>query len=153
MNIGEICSREVVVAEKTLTLPEVAHLMREYHVGSVVVIEDTPAGRVPVGIVTDRDIVIAVVGKDIAAQNIAVGEIIGARLLSIGEGDSILDAISLMRHEGVRRLPVLVSTGPAKGTLAGIVTLDDTLEIVAEQLNDLAAVVSRGRSREEKIRR
>ncbi len=153
MKIGEICTREVVVAEKTLTLPQVAHLMREYHVGSVVVVEDAPEGRVPVGIVTDRDIVIAVVGKDVAAQNIAVWEIMGPRLLSVGEDDSVLDAISIMRHEGVRRLPVLVSKGPAKGTLAGIATLDDALEIVAEQLNDLASVVSRERSREEKIRR
>ncbi len=144
MDVGEICNRVVVYAERDMPLTEAARLMREHHVGSLVVVDEGGAGRVPVGMITDRDIVIAVVGEEVEPGELRVGEVMGGALYAVRETDSMLDALKAMRHHGVRRLPVLT----AAGTLAGIVTLDDALEVLAEQLNDLASVVARERQRE-----
>lgn len=148
MDVGEICNRVVVYAERDMPLTEAAQLMREHHVGSLVVVDETGAGRAPVGMITDRDIVIAVVGKAVDPDQLLVGEIMGAEVYAVRETDSMLDALKAMRHHGVRRLPVLT----AAGTLAGIVTLDDALEVLAELLNDLASVVARERNREARAR-
>jgi len=149
MTVGEICTRETVVAARNMMVPEAAQLMRQYHVGSIVVVEENGQGRKPVGIITDRDIVVAMVGKNVEAQNIEVGEIMSGELITVREQDSMLDALDVMRRQGVRRLPVVDSDG----ALVGLITLDDALEVVAEQLNDLAAVITRERSREAKTRR
>jgi len=144
MRVGEICNRTVVVAKRDTVLTEAAHLMREHHVGSLVVVEPSGKGNVPAGIVTDRDIVVAVVAEGVDPRKIAVGDVMPQRLVTVGEEDSVFDALRLMRARGIRRVPVLA----ADGTLAGIVAIDDLLEIVAEQLNDLVRAIATEQSRE-----
>lgn len=144
MNVGEICNRTVVVARREMVLTEAAYLMREHHVGSLVVVDEREKGRVPVGIVTDRDIVVAVVAEGVDPRKIAVGEVMRPELVTVGEAESVFDALRLMRGRGVRRVPVLA----ADGTLAGIVTVDDLLEIVAEQLGQLVRAIATEQSRE-----
>jgi len=144
MNVGEICNRTVVVAKRDMVLSEAAHLMREHHVGSLVIVDEREKGRVPVGIVTDRDIVVAVVAEGVDPRKIAVGEVMRPELVTVGEAESVFDALRLMRGRGVRRVPVLA----ADGALAGIVTVDDLLEIVAEQLGQLVRAIATEQSRE-----
>ena len=144
MNVGEICNRTVVVAKRDMVLGEAAHLMREHHVGSLVIVDERGKGRVPVGIVTDRDIVVAVVAEGVDPRKIALGEVMRPELVTVGEAESVSDALRLMRGRGVRRVPVLA----ADGTLAGIVTVDDLLEIVAEQLGQLVRAIATEQSRE-----
>lgn len=148
MNIGEICNREVVVCYRGTPLTEAARLMREHHVGSLVVVVDRLSERVPVGIVTDRDITVAVIAKGLDPKALTVGDVISEELISVREHDSLPDALRVMRGRGVRRLPVLTRSG----ALAGIVTIDDLLELVAEELDGFVGIVSRERVRETQAR-
>ena len=149
MKVGEICNRTVVVAKRDTVLTEAAYLMREHHVGSLVIVDQATKGRVPVGIVTDRDIVVAVVAEGVDPRKITVGDVMRPELVWVGESASVFEALRLMRGRGVRRVPVVA----ADGTLAGIVTIDDLLEIVAEQLNELVQAIATEQSRETRDRK
>lgn len=149
MNAGELCNREVVFVYRNTPLIEAALLMREHHVGSLVVVVDRLSERVPVGILTDRDIVVAVVAKELDPRTLTVGDVMTGELLMIREQDGISDVLRLMREKGVRRVPVLTHSG----ALAGILTLDDLLELAAEELGDFARTISRERVRETRLRR
>ncbi|HEX8011520.1 MAG TPA: CBS domain-containing protein [Casimicrobiaceae bacterium] len=149
MNAGEICNREVVFAYRTMNLAEAAKLMREHHVGSLVVCVDRLSERVPVGILTDRDLAVAVVAKELDPRKVSVGEVMGTELFTVHEQDSVTEVLRLMRERGVRRVPVLTHSG----ALAGIVTIDDVLDIVAEQLGDVVHAIERERVRETHARR
>lgn len=148
MSAGEICNRSVVVTYRSVALSEAAREMREHHVGSLVVVEETDAGRLPVGMLTDRDIVVAVVAKDLDARTLAVGDAMSTDLVTVREGDSMFDALRLMRQRGVRRVPVTAD----KGQLVGIVTVDDVLGIVAEQIGELVRAISNEQRRESHLR-
>ena len=147
MKTGEACNRTVIVVGRETPLDEAAKLMRENHVGSLVVAEDTN-GRRPVGIVTDRDMVVEVLAAGLDYRTMAVGEIMGARLITASEDDDCLDTLKLMRTHGVRRVPVV----GLKGDLAGIVTADDLLEIVAEELGEIVRTVGREQAQEAALR-
>ena len=144
MNIGELCSRVVVLARRDTPLSEVAKLMREHHVGSVVIVEDSERGRLPLGILTDRDIVIEVIAMDLDCTVVTAADIMSGELVTVQENESTLGALRLMRRRGIRRVPVLTSAG----TLAGIVTLDDIMEIVAEEFDDISKTIASGQSKE-----
>jgi CBS domain-containing protein len=149
MNAGELCNREVVVAYRDVRLVEAARLMREHHVGSLIVVVGRLSERVPVGILTDRDIVVAVVAKELDPRTLAVGDVMTGELLTIREQDDISDALRLMRDKGVRRVPVITHSG----ALAGILTIDDLLELAAEEFGDFARTIDRERVRETRARR
>jgi len=149
MNVSEICNRTVVVASSGTVLSEAAFLMREHHVGSLVIVEESRKGRMPVGIVTDRDIVVAVVAEGVDPRKITVGDVMGPELVTIGEDVSVYEALRLMRGRGIRRVPVLAPDGH----LVGIVTIDDLLEIVAEELNELVRAIATEQSRETRDRK
>lgn len=139
MNVGEICNREVVIANRDDSVLEAAHLMREHHVGDVVVVEQRDGQRVPVGILTDRDIVLELVAKSVDARSITVADAMSSQLLTAAEVDDVGDLIERMQGKGVRRVPVV----NAKGELVGIVTVDDLVDLMAEQLAKLAGLVKR----------
>ena len=150
MNVGEICNRDVIVAYRDTRLVDAARLMREHHVGSLVIVSDFAGQRVPVGMLTDRDITVAVVAKELDARSLTVGDIIHAGgALVVHEQDGLPDALRVMREKGVRRLPVVTKTG----ALAGIVTLDDVLDLVAEELQSSVRTVRQERVREARARR
>jgi CBS domain-containing protein len=150
MNIGEICNREVVVAHRDTGLVEAARLMREHHVGSLVIVVERRSERVPVGILTDRDIVVAVVAKELDPRGLTVGDVINAGgVMVVREQDGLADALRVMRDKGVRRVPVVTKSG----ALAGILAVDDVLELVGEELHDIVGTADRGRAREARARR
>jgi CBS domain-containing protein len=131
-----------------MPLAEAAKLMRENHVGSLVVSKNS-YGRKPVGIVTDRDMVVEVLAEDLDYRTLTVGEIMGDKLVIAKESDDTLETLKLMRASGVRRIPVVTD----KGDLAGIVTVDDLLEIVAEELEDIVHAIGNEQAKETKRRR
>ena len=149
MAIGEICNREVAFAERETTINAAAKLMRHYHVGSLVIVDDLSGKRVPVGIVTDRDLVVEVEAMDLDPKVITVGDILTNELITVPESQGVLETMEVMRFKGVRRLPVVDS----EGRLAGIVTIDDLLEVLAEELTDLTRIVSKEQAREMQIRK
>ena len=149
MAIGEICNREVVYAARDTTVQAAAKLMRHYHVGSLVVIDEFGGKRIPVGIVTDRDIVIEVDATELDPKVITIGDIMTSQLATVPESEGLLETMEVMRAKGVRRLPVV----GGEGQLVGIVTIDDLLEILAEELTDLTRIVSKEQAREIQSRR
>lgn len=149
MPVGEICNREVVIAERALAVAEAAQRMRQYHVGDLVVVEEREGGRVPVGIVTDRDIVVEVVAAGVDPGTLVVGDIMGPGVATVRESEGLFETLRYMRDQGVRRMPVV----GADGTLVGILTLDDLLGLLAEELAELARLVSHERRREAATRR
>jgi len=148
MSIGEICTREVVITRPEMSVADAAELMRRHHVGDLVVVNELEGKRIPVGIVTDRDIVVEVVAAKLDPAALTVGEIMGLELVTGHEDDAIFDTLQSMRTKGVRRVPIVDDAGG----LLGIVTVDDLIEVFSEELTDLARVISRGRAREEKSR-
>jgi CBS domain-containing protein len=149
MTVGQICNRVVVFAFRNTPLPDAAKLMRENHIGSLVIVDESDRGRIPVGMLTDRDIAIAVVAQALDPRTLTAGEVMSGELVTANEQDDMLDTLQRMRRRGVRRVPVLTATG----TLAGIVTLDDLLELVAEQLGDVVKAIATEQSREARARK
>lgn len=148
MSAGEYCNRDVVVTDAATSVLDAAQLMRTHHVGNLVVVDSPADGAKPVGIVTDRDIVIEVVAVDVPPQNLTVSDVMSSDVVTVTEDAKLMDAIALMRDKGVRRLLVVKSSG----ALAGILAVDDVIELVAEQLNDLAKLVTVEQQHEQKRR-
>lgn len=138
MSIGEICNREVVIAERSVPVAEVAALMRQYHVGDVVVVEAMAGRRRPVGVVTDRDLVVEVMAAGLAPDALKVGDLLGGEIAVVREDEGIFETIRYMRSKGVRRMPVV----DREGWLLGIVTLDDLVALLAEEMQQMAALIS-----------
>jgi predicted transcriptional regulator len=148
MAVGEICNRDVATAEKALSVVEAAQLMRTHHVGDLVVVEDKGGQKHPVGIVTDRDIVVEVVAAGVNPDALKVGDIMGLEVATVRESEGLFEALRYMRDKGVRRMPVVDGTG----VLVGILTLDDLLSLLAEEMTELAKLVSHERQREAAVR-
>ena len=149
MSVGELCNRTVIVTSRTTRLDEAARLMREHHVGSIVVVDETPAGSKPVGIVTDRDIVIEIVAAGVSPATVTVEEIMAPDLVVAKEGEDLLDTLTRMRAKGVRRVPVVNGAG----ALLGILSLDDMLGVLAEHVDGLLKVIAQEQAREARTRK
>ncbi len=139
MNVGKMCKRNVVTAREGDELNTAAQLMRENHVGYLVIAEPNPAKdmMMPVGVLTDRDIVVSVLAKDANPSAPRVGDIMTRQPVVVGEGKSIASALAEMRRMGVRRLPVVGSVGQ----FIGVLSLDDVLDSLAGELLDVAGSV------------
>lgn len=149
MQVGEICTREVVCADTETTIAAAAKLMRQYHIGDVIVTREDQGRRIPLGIVTDRDVVLGVVAPELNPATLTVGDIMGLELITAEESEDVFDAIQRMRNKGVRRMPIV----QADGSLAGILSLDDIIEVLAEEMNQLARLISREQLHERDTRR
>ena len=148
--IASICNRSVAFTARETTVAAAAKLMRHGHVGSLVVVDQRDDGRrVPVGIVTDRDVVVEVIATGLDPAVITVGDIMESGLVVGRETDTIPETLEVMRSKGVRRLP----TVDGDGQLVGIVTVDDLLEVLAGELNELARIVAREQSHEVSTRK
>ena len=148
MPIGEFCNREVVYATRETSIPEAAQLMRQYHVGDLVVVDEVNGKRVPVGIVTDRDIVIEIISQSLDFNEFSVGDIMSPQLVSVQEKEGVFETIRFMRAKGIRRIPIVNQ----EGWLEGIVSADDILDLLAEEMAELAKVAPREQERETKTK-
>ncbi len=144
MSIGEFCNREVVIAKKDMGIVELAQLMRNHHVGDVIVVEKQGDLVVPVGIITDRDIVVELVAGQVDIDSVTSGDVMSLELITAMEKDGIWDTLQRMRSKGIRRLPVVNEDGG----LEGILTVDDLIELLAEELALLAGIAGRGQELE-----
>lgn len=140
MNIGSICQRRIVGTDSASSLVEAAGLMRDHHVGALVVTTPTPEGLSVSGIVTDRDLVIEVLARGLDASRILIGELARERVVSVSQDDDLDDAIAAMHEGGVRRL--LVTDGEEQ--LIGIVSFDDLMAACALSIDGLAKVIRSG---------
>ena len=142
MNAGSVCKRGVVTVAPTDDLVAAAHAMREKHVGYLIV---AAKARV-VGVLTDRDIVVAVLAQEVDAHALKVGDVMTRDPLLIEEGQSIEAVLCHMREAGVRRVPVV----DRSGTLTGVLSIDNVLERIADQLINIAGSI-RNEQRMERV--
>ncbi|MDE2004064.1 MAG: CBS domain-containing protein [Betaproteobacteria bacterium] len=149
MTIGDFCIRNIVSTGRGATVIEAAALKRQHHVGNVLVVDEGPDGRIPIGIVTDRDIVIEVVAAGLDTRSITVGELTQRPVATVREDTGYAETVRLMSANGVRRMPVV----DAKGMLVGIIAADDILHQLVAPLVALSDLAVRGRHFEMQTRR
>lgn len=149
MTIGEVCKRDVAVADKNETIVDAANHMRTSHVGDLVVVENRQERRVPIGIITDRDIVVGAVAANAGhIESLVVGDIMSPDLVTARELDPIEGALKKMEEHGIRRLPIV----SGDGALVGILTLDDALQVLTEQQLGLVKTVAQEQRHERHFR-
>lgn len=140
MKVGELCTRDVAIATENESIANAAARMLAMQVGSLVVVDGPERARVPVGILTDRDMLGAIVGSDAGhTRDQPVHRIMARKIVTIAEESEIYEAMQSMRTHHVRRLPVV----DAAGHLVGIVTFDDMILWMGEQLSNLTGLVGK----------
>ena len=149
MCIGKFCKRNIVSATRDTTIVEAANLMRRGHVGDVIVVEPVAEGRRPVGIVTDRDIVVEIVAAGLDPNLVKVGDLLLRPLVMVDERSGYAETIRRMSAKGVRRMPVVDEAG----LLVGIITQDDLLRQLAEPLAVLSGLAHHGLRQEVESRK
>jgi CBS domain-containing protein len=137
-NLKELCNRHVVHITANASVLEAAQLMREKHVGDVVVVNGDHGVLRPIGMLTDRDIVTLVVGEDVDAETVKVGDVMAHNPRVIHQREEFSTAIERMSEAGVRRLPIV----DERGSLVGIVTADDLHQVLSRMQNQLASISS-----------
>jgi len=140
MTVGRICQREVDFATPDETVQAIAQRMNSRNVGMLVILD--PDKR-PVGVVTDRDLAVRVVAKALDPVTTPLEEIMTAEPANVQEEMPIEEALTLMRHHGVRRLPVI----DKHERLVGVIAMDDILELLIEEFHTVGAVVSKASPR------
>lgn len=140
MNVGEMCKQNVVTVREFDELSDAAKLMRERHVGYLIVVEPMPvhARLKPVGVLTDRDIVVGVLARDGDIRALRVGDVMTRLPVVVDEDKSIGFALREMRRIGVRRIPVVGSAGH----LVGVLSLDDVIEVLAKELLGVSSSIA-----------
>ena len=148
MKIGECCNREVIVADKDTDILEAARLMREHHVGDLVIVERRNGANHPVGILTDRDLVVEVLAQEVPPDELSAADVMSLDLATVGEEEGVWETLERMRDLGVRRMPVV----DANGGLVGLVTLDDLLELLTESMDNVAQLIKSELRKETRVR-
>lgn len=130
LNVGTVASRVVVTASPQMPIATAARLMREHHVGTLVIVDTAIDAPKPVGLVTDRDLVMEILAQGVNPDLVAVGDLPGRPLVTANEEDSLFDAIQTMNRNGIRRLVVV----DAEGRLVGLLAMDDVIGVLAEEM-------------------
>ncbi|MBS0318122.1 MAG: CBS domain-containing protein [Proteobacteria bacterium] len=144
MHIGQICTRSVVTCTSGASALELARLMRDRHVGDLIVVAEHEDGARPVGIVTDRDLVVLVVAKGVDPELLRAEDLVTGDVVTVAESDDVHAAIGAMRSKGVRRLPVV----DAHRRLVGVLTADDVARHLAAELTGMASIAEQQVERE-----
>ena len=144
MKIEPLFTHGVIATFPSATLDEAADTMRRCHVGALLVMDEEENTREPVGMVTDRDIVLQAVANGLAPQSVTVGEVMTREIVTIDSGADIPDALQRMRDSGVRRLVVT----RRDGEVAGMLSVDDVVDGLASDLTNLAGLMRAGIRRE-----
>lgn len=147
LGVGALCTRILMIVRPDTPIVEAAACMRREHVGCVVVVEKKGAGEVPVGILTDRDIVVSVVAVGIDPRVLTVADAMARDVAVVREDDSLGAALSTMRRHGVRRVPVVSE----EGWLVGLLSFDDLVAALTLQTQALTETLVAGRQREGEI--
>jgi len=144
MKIANLCTRRVVIIDAHASLAQAATLMREHHVGALVVTSQGDEGLSVLGLVTDRDLVLNALARELDPADSRIGTLASTTLASVSEDDDVRAAITTMQRAGVRRLLVT----DADGRLDGIVSLDDVVQGFANEFAALAGVIRSAMDRE-----
>lgn len=138
MNVGQIHSPNLVRVPRSGSLHQAALLMRQHHVGALLVTADPPDNARVIGIVTDRDLVLRGLAMGIGPGDAALGDLLTGGLVTIDAEAGLRDAVEVMRREGVRRLGVT----DQRSELVGLVSFDDLVDAIAARFAQSAANAS-----------
>ncbi|MDH5537851.1 MAG: CBS domain-containing protein [Rhizobacter sp.] len=148
MLLKEVCVLDVVCCGRTTTVVEAARMMRKHHSGDLIVVDDPGGERAPMGILTDRDIVIEVLGNDLDPAKTPVSQVMSSKLVIAEASEDTAVAVERMHKHGVRRMPVV-----NHGSLVGVFTLDDAMKLHAERAAEFVDIVAKGQTHERRTRR
>ena len=149
MLLKEVCTASVGSCGPQTTVLQAASLMRHRHVGDLVVVDDPQDEGIPLGVVTDRDIVLEVLGNGLDPAKTTVGSLMRKPVVIAHESEDTTQAIERMHAHGVRRLPVVAQ----EGQVIGIITLNDLLRLFVADANLLLGVMTKGQINEQHARR
>jgi CBS domain-containing protein len=138
MTIGTLYSKSVATVGRDATAEEAARLMREKHVGALVVVNPGDSA-IPLGVITDRDIVLEAVVQGIAPETVDVGSLMSSPAVTVPEEAGVLEALSRMAAQGVRRAPIV----DRNGRLRGLASVDDLLPLLAQELARISVLINR----------
>ncbi|NDG86017.1 MAG: CBS domain-containing protein [Proteobacteria bacterium] len=139
MILEKIANKKVITVPSNATMLEAAKAMRDYHVGSVIVVEEKSGRKIPLGIVTDRDIVVSTSAFGIPPNSIEVKDVMSGALVSARKNDSLNHVLNLMKEHGVKRIPITDS----EGALFGIVTTHELMNVLSDELSEVVRVTER----------
>ena len=151
MNVGQICRRNPVTVGERDDLTTAAQLMRNEHIGYVIVVAPdgaAPGAVKPVGVVTDRDIIVGVIARGADPHQLTAGDVMTRQPVLARESSSVSWAVRQMRRIGVRRLPVV----DLADRLVGVLSLDNVLDAMAGELLDVAGSIRNERRIESELR-
>jgi CBS domain-containing protein len=148
MKVGEYCKRAVIAIKAGSDAAAAAQLMREEHVGFLIVYRDGDELQKPIGVLTDRDLVLAVLARNVDPHAVTVGDVMTRQPLIANENDELNDMLQGMRLTGVRRVPVV----DARGALAGIFALDDAIDLITGLMCDIAGSIKSEQRQEWRVR-
>jgi CBS domain-containing protein len=143
MTAGEICNREVCITPPDTPVVDAAREMKRRHVGDLVVVREGDGDRVPIGILTDRDIAMCT-DRLVERPHMKVFDVMSVELVTAAESEDLHDVLRKMQSHGIRRLPIVNE----RGGLEGILTLDDVIELLSEELTELVKLVAAEQNRE-----
>jgi CBS domain-containing protein len=141
--LTDFATSAVAVVEPETSALVVAKIMRQHHVGALVVVDAQEKTR-PVGIVTDRDLVLELMAEGLDPAVFTAGDIMTVDLVIATPNMDAMEVVQLMKKHRLRRLIMT----DKKGQLAGIITLEDVLELLTRELADLTAGLAGARDRE-----
>ena len=147
MDITRLYTRGVIAIPQSTTLKAAAQLMRERHVGCLVVTESPPFDDRAIGIVTDRDLVVQAVAAGAPPAETTIAEVMTPDIARIAHDVDAHEALEKMAALGVRRLAV---TGP-NGSIVGVLSFDDLVDGLAVEVSDLARIIHQERTRETRL--
>lgn len=149
MSVGAFCSRIAVFVGQDDSVVKAAKLMREHHTGSVVVVDNANRGAfAPVGMITDRDIVVEVLAEEVDVNSVSVKDVMSPDPVIARETDSLTDTLHRMRARGVRRVPVT----DTEDQIVGVLSVDDVISLLASELNDIDSLILHEQERERELR-
>jgi CBS domain-containing protein len=137
MKVGEYCKRAVVAIAATADAAQAAKLMREEHVGFLIVHQEGDVLQRPIGVLTDRDLVLGVMARDVDPHAVTVGDVMTRQPLIANDADQLSDMLQAMRLAGIRRVPVV----NVKGALIGIMAIDDAIDVITGLMCDIAGSI------------
>lgn len=148
MKVREICKRTVVSIGNKCDVVEAAKLMREAHVGFLIVVKESDENRRPIGVLTDRDIVLEVTAPDLNPRLVTLEDIMTRQPLIASETDDLGEVLQAMRQAGIRRVPVV----DLSGSLTGIVAIDDAIDHITGLLCDITGSIQNEQRHERRAR-
>jgi CBS domain-containing protein len=145
MNIRSFCKSDIGYIFEHETLADAAIKLRNLHLGALVVVEQRGADLLPIGIVTDRDIVVRGVARHPGTSgSIPIRDIMGREIAVAHEDDALDEVLSAMQAKGIRRMPIV----DLRGSLVAVFEFDDFIDLVSKELSGLAKLVARERRTE-----